>query len=205
MTKMNRDEAEVLIQAFLEAHEAPTAADWKKLIDEHKEHADSFVEAALIRAAGDAAESSPEPYHLDTELADKTVSTALNLLHRSQSVALDIAATKVAAVKSPSARKKLASEVGIGPHVSLLSGVLVGRTIAPKVLLAALARALDTPILALREHFVRAFELSTVPSYKSTTGKPNVPVRPASWDEAVRGLNLDAAETERLLRFSDDV
>ncbi|CPH74219.1 hypothetical protein [Burkholderia pseudomallei] len=205
MTTLNRDEAEVLIQAFLEAHEAPTAADWKKLIDEHKEHANSFVEAALIRAAGDAAECSPEPYHLDTDLADKTVSTALNLLHRSQSASLDIAASKVAAIKSPSARRELATKVGIGPHVSLLSGVLAGRTSVPNILLAALARALDAPILALREHFVRTFELSAVPSYKSTGGKPNIPVRPASWDEAVRGLNLDAAETERLLRFSDDV
>lgn len=204
MTRMNQDEAEALIQAFLETHVAPTAADWKRLTDTHPEHADEFVDAALIRAAGDAADALSEPYQLDNELANKTVSNALNMLHRSQSMALNAVAAKVAAVKTPSARKELAIKVGIGPHVSLLSGVLVGRTSAPGRLLAALAAALEAPVLALREYSARTFELSALPSYKSTEGKPSIPIQPASWEEAVRGLNLDAAETERLLRFSED-
>jgi hypothetical protein len=85
-----------------------------------------------------------------------------------------------------------------------LSGVLVGRTSAPRRLLAALAAALDVQIFTLREYFDRTFESSSVPSYKWTVGKPNVPIQPVPWEQAVRGLSLDAAETERLLRFSEE-
>jgi len=204
VTHMNHAGAEKLIQAFLEAHDAPSAVDWKKLTDAHPEHASAFVEAALIRAAGDAAEASSTEYQLDEQLANSSVSRALNLLHRSHSAAYEEAAAKVGGIKAPAARKALAVKVGIGPHVSLLSGVLVGRTTAPRRILAALASALDVQILALREYFARTFENSLVPSYKWTVGKPNVPLQPVSWEAAVRGLSLDAAETERLLRFSEE-
>src|SRR5262245_57250194 len=139
MNITNRDQAERLIVEFLAMHDEPTAADWKRLADQHPEHASAFVDAALIRAAGDAAEASAEEYVLDEALATKTVSHALNKVNQLSSPTLDAASNKLASIQTPAARRELAQAIGIGPYPSLLNGVLVGRTRAPVKLLNALA------------------------------------------------------------------
>ena len=82
MTATNRTEAERLIVEFLDANDHPTAADWKSLADKHPEHASAFVDAALVRAVGDAADASAEPYEFDASLATQMVSKGLTKLHQ---------------------------------------------------------------------------------------------------------------------------
>lgn len=208
MTATNRTDAEQLIVEFLAATDHPTPADWKALADKHPEHASAFVEAALVRAVGDAAEAaeatSAEPYEFDVALATRMVSKGLSKLHQTSSAQLDLAQQRVKAVKTPSQRRELSAKVGIGEHVSLLAGVLVGRTLAPRKLLEAISEALDVPNVALREAFVRFFEATPLPAHKGGERKPVVAAAPATWEEAVRGLSLDAKETARLLSFSDE-
>lgn len=204
MNTTNRDQAERLIVDFLNTHDKPTAADWKRLTDQHPEHASAFVDAALIRAAGDAADASAEEYRLDEELATKTVSRALNKAHQLPSPTFEAARMKVEAIQGPAARRDLAQAVGIGQHTSLLNGVLAGRTRAPIKVLNALADALEVSAVALRELFARLFVASTVPAFKSTIGKPQLPMEPASWKDAVLGLGLAPEDTARLLKLDDD-
>lgn len=204
MTATNRTDAERLIVEFLDANDHPTLADWKALTDKHPEHASAFVDAALVRAVGDAAEASAEPYEFDAGLATRMVSKGLSKLHQTSSAQLELAQQRVRAVKTPAQRRELATKVGIGEHVPLLAGVLVGRTFAPRKVLNAISDALEVPSIALRELFSRLFEASVVPAFKASEGKPTIPVVPASWEEEVRGLRLDSKETERLLRLADE-
>lgn len=204
MTATNRTDAERLIVEFLDANDQPTSADWKALSDKHPEHASAFVDAALVRAVGDAADASAEPYEFDAGLATRMVSKGLSKLHQSTSAQLELAQQRVKAVKTPAQKRELATKVGIGEHVSLLAGVLVGRTLAPRKVLAAISSALDVPGIALREVFSRLFDGTPLPAYKGGEGKPVVAGTPATWEEAVRGLSLDPKETARLLSFSDE-
>ena len=198
MTTKNRDQAEQLIVQFLEQHEHPSGADWKRLADQHPQHASAFVDAALVRAAGDAADASGQVYSFDSVLATKTVSRALNKAHQLPSANLERAAAKVAAIRSPSVRRETAVAVGFGPHLPLLNGILAGRTTAPQRILESLASMFDVPAAALREVFARAFAASTVPAFKSGIEKPQVPSEPATWEEAVRGLALSAEEDDQV-------
>lgn len=91
MTATNRTEAERLIVEFLDANDQPTAADWKVLADKHPEHASAFVDAALVRAVGDAADASAEPYEFDAGLATRMVSKGLSKLHQTSSAQLELA------------------------------------------------------------------------------------------------------------------
>lgn len=204
MTATNRPDAERLIVEFLDATDSPTPADWRALADKHPEHASAFVDAALVRAIGDAADASTEPYQLDGELATRMVSKGLSKLHQTSSAQLELAQQRVKAVKTPAQRRDLSTKVGIGEHVSLLAGVLVGRTLAPQKLLKAISDALDVPGIALREAFARFFDSTPIPAHKGGEDKPVVAAVPATWDEAVRGLSLDTKETARLLSFSDE-
>lgn len=204
MTATNRTDAERLIVEFLDATDHPMPADWKALADKHPEHASAFVEAALVRTVGDAAETSAEPYEFDASLATRMVSKGLSKLHQTSSAHLELARQRVREVKTPSQRRELSAKVGIGEHVSLLAGVLVGRTLAPEKLLKAISEALDVPGIALREAFARFFEETPLPAHKGGERKPVVAAVPATWEEAVRGLGLDAKETARLLSFSDE-
>lgn len=204
MTATNRTDAERLIVEFLDTVESPTTADWKALADKHPEHASAFVDAALVRALGDAADASDEPYSFDTELATRMVSKGLSKLHQSPSAQLAFAQERVKSVKTPAQRRELSTKVGIGEPVSLLAGILVGRTLAPRKLLQAISDVLEVPGIALREAFSRSFESSPLPAHKGGDGKPAVAATPATWEEAVRGLKLDPNETARLLSFSDE-
>lgn len=199
----NRDQAEQLICEFLEVHDEPTSADWKRLADQHPEHASAFVDAALVRAAGDAADASEQAYTVDLALATKTVSRALNKAHQLPSINLEQATAKVAGIQGPAARREMANAVGIGPYPPLLNGVLAGRTAAPRKVLDALAVLMEVPASALREVFARAFLASAVPAFKAGTGKPHISGEPAKWEDAVRGLALSPEETTRLLALDD--
>lgn len=204
MTSLNRTDAERLIVEFLDTNDNPTSDDWKALADKHPEQASAFVDAALVRAVGDAADASAEPYECDAGLAARMVSKGLSKLHQTSSAQLELAQQRVKAVKTPAQKRELAATVGIGEHVSLLAGVLVGRTRAPRKLLAAISMALEVPGIALREVFARIFEGSPLPAHKGGEGKPVVAGTPATWEEAVRGLSLDPKETARLLSLSDE-
>ena len=204
MNASNRDQAERLIVAFLNEHDKPTVADWKRLINQHPEHASAFVDAALVRAAGDAADASDQEYELNPKVATQTVSKALSKAHQMPSVNLEGAAAKVAAIQGPVARKETAVAVGIGPYPPLLNGVLAGRTRAPRKVLEALAELLSVPAMALREFFARTFAASAVPAHKAGYSKPIVSTEPATWEAAVRGLSLPPEETARLLKLGDE-
>jgi hypothetical protein len=204
MNDMKRDQAERLIAEFLDEHDKPTVGDWKRLADQYPEHAAAFVDAALVRAAGDASDASDEEYKFDARLATQTVSKALNKAHQMPSANLEAAAKKVAAIQGPTARKEVAVAVGIGPHAPLLNGVLVGRTKAPRKVVDALASLLGVSAMALRELFARAFAASSVPAFKAGDGKPQVASEPATWEEAVRGLGLPPDETARLLKLAGE-
>lgn len=204
MNATNRDQAERLIVEFLNEHDKPTVADWKRLANQHPEHASAFVDAALVRAAGDAADAADEEYKLNPKLATQTVSKALSKAYQTPSVNLAAAAAKVAAIQGPAARKETAVAVGIGPYPPLLNGVLAGRTRAPHKVLEALAELLAVPAMALREFFARTFAASSVPAHKAGDSKPTVSIEPATWEVAVRGLSLPPEETARLLKLGDE-
>lgn len=201
MKEKKFSEAEQVIVDFLNVHPRPTTQDWKQLIERFPQYACAIADAAIVRAAGDAADASAEPYELDEELANRTVSKALNKVHLTTSCNLARAKSKIETIKKPAERRKVAIAVGIGSHTSLLNGVLSGRTIAPSRVLEALATMLEVPRLALLELFRREFEASVVPSFKGGVDKPKIPTAPVPWDEAVRGLNLADEETTRLLKL----
>lgn len=203
MNESNRDQAERLIVAFLDEHEEPTMEDWKRFADMYPEHAVAIADAALVRAAGDAGDASATEYRFIEELANKTVSRALNKAHQMPSPNLEAVSKKIAAIQGPTARKETAIAVGIGPYPALLNGVLAGRTKAARRVLAALADLLDVPATALSEFFARTFAASAVPVFKATLQKPEVPTEPASWEQAVRGLRLPPEETKRLLKLDE--
>jgi len=204
MNATNRDQAERLIVEFLDEHDKPTAEDWKRLTEQYPQHAAAFVDAALVRAVGDAADASAEEYTFDEALANKTVSRALSKAHQLPSANLEAATKKVATIQGPSARRETAIAVGIGPYPALLNGVLAGRTRAPRKVLDGLEQLLDVPAMALHELFARLFAASTVPAFKSGDAKPLVAAEPATWAEAVRGLGLSAEETQRLLKLAEE-
>ena len=203
MNSTNRQEAERIISAFLDQNLSPTTDDWKCLVDKYPEYASAFVDAALVRRAGDAADASPEEYVLDEQLANRTVSKALSKAHQTPSWNLEAAKLKVASIQGAAARKEAAMKVGIGPYPGLLNGVLSGRTSAPMRLLRAISSMLEVPAVALDELFRRTFAASEVPAYKSTDAKPQIPAEPASWEDAVRALDLPSEETARLLKFAE--
>jgi hypothetical protein len=204
MTATNRTDAERLIVEFLDTTDNPTPDEWRALADKHPKFASAFVDAALVRAIGDAADSSTVPYRLDAELATRLVSKGLSKLHQTSSAQLELAQQRVKAVKTPAQRRELSATVGIGEHVSLLAGILVGRTLVPRKLLKTISDTLDVPGIALREAFARFFDSTPLPAHKGGKDKPMVAAVPATWEEAVRGLNLDPKETARLLNFSDE-
>jgi hypothetical protein len=201
MINKNWSEAEQLIVDFLHQQPNPKTQDWKQLIELYPQHAKAIADAAIVRAAGDAANASVEPFELDKELANRTVSKALSKVHQSNSLNLIKAMNKVDSIKKPADRRQTAIAVGIGPHPSLLNGILSGRTKAPSRVLDALAAMFDVPRLALVEWFRRQFEVSVVPAFKSGGSKPTLSAEPASWEEAVKGLNLPEKETTRLLEL----
>lgn len=203
MTAINKDKTEHLIAQFLTERDHPTTEDWKALVDQYPQHASAIADAAMVRAAGDAADAADDPFVFDVELANRTVSKALNRVHQMPSRNLEIAQHQMNSLKGV-ARKEAAEKLGIGPYPALLNGVLSGRTQAPVKLLQELAAFFDVQMTALAELFRRNFAATPVPAFKAGNSKPQVAAEPASWEDAVRALKLSSEETSRLLAFSDD-
>lgn len=204
MNNNNCSEAERLIVDFLNQHPSPTTQDWKQLLERFPQHANAIADAAMVRTAGDAADALDGSYELDTELANRTVSKALNKVHQRTSRTLELVKGKVDSIQRPATRRQTAIDVGIGPNPTLINGILSGRITGPPKVLEALAAMFDVPRQALVEFLRRCFEESTVPAYKGGDNKPQVYSEPASWEEAVRGLRLSEEETIRLLRMGEE-
>ncbi|MFM0489081.1 hypothetical protein [Paraburkholderia graminis] len=115
---------------------------------------------------------------------------------------LESAKAIVAKYKGPVARK-LAEDIGLGKRGPLLSGVLSGKTVAPRALLRALSLKLKVPMPLLSQIFNETFLNSPVPAFKAEDGKPEVRVTRQSWDEAVKSLGLSDEESSALLEFAD--
>jgi hypothetical protein len=202
MTTLNRDEAASVIEDFLIDNPTPQTGDWKRLIDAHPQYAGAIANAALVCGSADADPGDDVERLSDDALFNATISRVLNLVHQTRSPVLAAAQQKVIAIQGPTARK-VAVEIGIGPYPSLLSGILVGRTLVPSGVLAALGNRLAVPVAVLAELFARSFRQSEVPAFKAPDGQPQLLMEPLSWDCAVRALKLPPEETERLLRLSD--
>lgn len=203
-TPMSR-EVDHLIGEFLEIHEHPSLSDWKALADRHPRHAAAIADAAAIRAAGDAGEGQKEPYEFDPALATRTVSKALTMAY-ARNASLNEAQRKVAqALPGPAERRSLAMAVGLGERISLLNGVLSGRTRPARQVLRSLAQRLQVAEAALLEVFALAFAAERVPANKASQGKPVVQLQPVSWEQHVRSLGLSDEETAALLLLDDEI
>ena len=203
MTNRYEDEAARLVDDFLFENPNPQTSDWKRLIDAHPQLAGAIADAALAHSGTDEAAEGGNPLPFNDALFNATISRVLNLVHQTPSPILEAAQRKVAEIQGPAA-KHVAVEIGIGPYASLLSGVLVGRTLAPIRILAALGRRLDVPSVALSELFRQTFAMSEVPAFKSPDGQPRLLTQPRTWEQSVRAMNLSPEETERLLQLSDE-
>jgi transcriptional regulator with XRE-family HTH domain len=205
MTTPMSQEVDRLISEFLEVHEHPSMDAWKALADRHPRHAAAIADAAAIRAAGDAAEALEEPYEFDPALATRTVSKALAMVY-ARTASIDDAQRKVAqALPGPAERRELAMAVGLGTQISLLNGVLSGRTRPARQVLRSLARWLEVAEATLLEVFAIAFAADRIPANKALHGKPVVQLHPVSWEQAVRSLGLSDEETAALLRLDDEI
>ena len=201
MKDAKRDEADRLIEQFLEERVQPTKQEWKALVDRHPEHASAFIAAALARESGDVREAE-SAYELDQGLADTTVSMVLNLVSQAPSRTLQATQQLVEEFKGKRAGE-LAEQVGIGrSYASLMSGVLAGRTEAPARVVSALQGLWSVHSAALLESFRRSFEGRHVPAFKSQQ-KPDLAPQPESWEAAVRSLKVSPAETGRLLKLAE--
>ena len=203
MTNRSNDAAVRLIEDFLVDNPSPQTSDWKRLIDAHPQHAAAIADAAFAHGGADEAAAGSTSLPFNDGLFNATISRVLNLVHTTPSPLLEQAQKKVAEIQGPAARQ-VAVEIGIGPYASLLSGVLVGRTLAPMRILAALGKRLDVPVAALSELFRRSFATLELPAFKSPDGQPCLMTEPSTWEQAVKAMNLSAEETERLLSLSDE-
>ena len=156
--------------------------DWKALSDKYPQYAAQIVDAAAIRAAGDAADVHGETYEFDPLLATRTVSKALAMAHERSAVVDDVARKLAAALPGPAQRRELALALGLGEQVSLLNGVVAGRTQPARRLLRVLAQRLDVAETALREVSARTFAVQPMPAHKALRGKPVVQTQPVSWN-----------------------
>lgn len=203
MTNQYKNEIGHIIEDFLIDHHNPETCDWKELINAHPEHAGVIADAALsLRCATDLEDVANE-WPLNQSAFNNTISMVQNLVHQTPSPVLTDAKRRVAAIQGPTV-KKVAIEIGIGPYPSLLSGILVGRTVGPTVVVKALAAKLEIPLSTLTELFRRTFFESEVPAFKSPDGQPQLATKPATWEQAVNVLDLTPEETTRLLKMSDE-
>lgn len=203
MTNQYKDEIGHLIENFMFDHHSPEISDWKKLIDAHPEHADAIADAAFAHRGSANLEDVANEWPLNQSAFNNTISMVQNLVHQTPSPVLADAKRRVVAIQGPTV-KKVAIELGIGPYPSLLSGILVGRTLAPRPIIEALAARLEVPISTLTELFRRTFFETEVPAFKSPDSQPQLATKPATWEQAVNVLDLTPEETARLLKMSDE-
>lgn len=203
MTNQYKNEVGHLIEDFLIDHPSPETSDWKALIDTHPEHARVIADAALDHQGSVNLENAAKDWPLNQSVFDNTISMVQNLVHQTPSPVLADAKRRVVAIQGPTA-KKVAIELGIGPYPSLLSGILVGRTLAPKLIIEALAARLEVPLSTLTELFRRTFFETEVPAFKSPDNQPQLATKPATWEQAVNSLELTPDEAARLLKMSNE-
>lgn len=115
---------------------------------------------------------------------------------------LESAKAIVGKYKGPAARK-LAEDIGLGKRGPLLSGVLSGKTAAPRAVLRALSLKLKVPMTLLQQVFNESFLAAPVPAFKAEDGKPQVRLTQQSWQDAVRSLSLPDEDASALLEFAD--
>jgi len=203
MTNQYKNEVGHLIKDFLIDHSSPETGDWKALIDTHPEHALVIADAALDHQYSVNLENAAKDWPLNQGAFNNTISMVQNIVHQTPSPVLADAKRRVSAIQGPTA-KKVAIELGIGPYPSLLSGILVGRTFAPKSIVEALAARLEVPLSTLTELFRRTFFETEVPAFKSPDNQPQLATKPATWEQAVNSLELTPDEAARLLKMSDE-
>ncbi|MGO4222799.1 hypothetical protein AB4Y64_13225 [Lysobacter sp. TAF61] len=191
-----------VIEGLLARSGKPTREDWRALIEEHPEHLDEIVDAAILSGANLQAYDATDEAFFDKDVFDQTISKVLTLVHRMPSPVLGEVKSKIEKIQGPTV-KKVATEIGIGPYPSLLSGILVGRTLPPKRVYEMLEQYLDAPVSALSEVFRRNFVQLSAPAFKATEAQPTVRTEPCSWQEAVARLNLSRSETERLMKLAE--
>lgn len=199
MTNQHKNEIGHLIENFMFDHHSPEISDWKELIDAHPEHAGAIADAAFAYYLEDVANEWP----LNQSAFNNTISMVQNLVHQTPSPVLADAKRRVVAIQGPTV-KKVAIELGIGPYPSLLSGILVGRTLAPRPIIEALAARLEVPLSTLTELFRRTFFETEIPAFKSPASQPQLATKPATWEQAVNVLDLTPEEIARLLKMSDE-
>lgn len=198
------NEVDRIVADFIGRNPSATVADWKRLIEANPRVARQLAQASLLHlsdSADDDEEETPA-VKIDEALFSKTLSGAINMLHRPPKTMVEAAEKKVAEVKGPAVRK-LAVDIGLGPYGSLLSGVLVGRVVAPRRLLRGLEGALGVPMAAMAEVFRQSYQGREVPAWKSQV-TPGVPDRQHTWEEAVNELSLTQEERARLLAFAEE-
>lgn len=189
-----------IVAEFLASNSQPSTNDWSELIRQHPEYAGELADIAMLRAGAQAMEEPTPEMPLNQVAFDATVSQAINLVYQTPSAPLSDLEQRVESVRGPAVRQ-LAQDVGLGPHVALVSGVLAGSIAAPRKLLERLAQRLDASALALAEVLRRSFMASAVPAHKAQAGKPEVSLTPTPWEDAVRAMNLSSDDTEQLLEL----
>lgn len=194
--------AREVIAAFLQENDEPTTSDWKQLIASYPLYADDIADAAFLHKERRHLEESDVAGPLNEAAYRAGVSKAVNLVHSIRSAQLADLEAKVSAVRGAPIRA-LASDVGLAKQPMLLSGILAGSVVAPAKVLLRLISAFDTSVMALTEFLRRSFDTNVVPAYKAEHGKPQVPVEPTRWAEAVRKLNLSPEETKELLSLDE--
>lgn len=201
MTNAKFDQVARLVEDFLVDNPKPNNSDWTRLIDAHPDLAADIADAMIIYSMPESHEVKEE-VALATDVFNQTISKVLNLVHMTSSPVLEDAKKKVEAIQGPAARK-VAADVGIGPYVALINGILSGRTCAPRRLLDALEEKLCVPSSALASVFQQNFATSELPAYKALNSQPQVATRPKSWETAVRELRLPPEEERRLLSLAE--
>jgi hypothetical protein len=202
--RTNREDspADRVILEFLVTKPQPSEQDWLALIADYPELSGEITDAALLFSTSDHLADSDVDAPLNLEVFDAGVSRAISLVHEIPSAILRDAQEKIASIKGPDVRV-VANAIGLGSASVLLSGILVGSVEAPRKILDALAKKLESSALVLVECFRRARENAVVPSYKAEATKPGLTTQPKNWGDAVKSLNLSSVETERLLRLQD--
>ncbi|MFV1849125.1 MAG: hypothetical protein ACMZ66_00225 [Thalassospira sp.] len=192
---MNPTQVEHIFRSFLDDHPDPSSEDWRALLQRYPEYTEDIVHRAISH--GSRLESERR------QIGARTLTFAQNLLQSQPSPVLEAVDAQLTAVKGPQVRD-IARQIGLGEHVNLLNGVLVGRTQAPVRVLSALETYFDAPAMVLRAVFEQRFAASVVPAFKATREQPQVTVEPTSWVDAVHSLELSTEETTRLLQMAED-
>jgi len=192
---------EEILTEFFAGHASPTASDWKALIRAHPEHAVELADAHLIlQFAASVGDEAIEP--MDEQAISRTLAPVLDRLAIGRGRETSSVEASLSTLRG-SRLRELSSAVGLNEHLSLLNGVLSGRTQAPQTILKRLAERLNVVPSQLALVFARRFESAGQPAFKSTDQKPTAQWHPTPWAEAVRAEGLPKEYEEELLALTD--